>query len=185
MSYPNTDALLSSISNTVVASYTDIYEPLSLLHISAYRSSIVELSTYLKLSSTFNLDMALDAFAIDVLEHEFRFTVVYQIQSSVNNQCVRIVTKLYDGLALGSIQELFPGLNWAEREIWDLSGIFFINHPDLRRILTDYGFSGHPLRKDFPVSGFRETQYSDITKQVIYKDVELSQSLRVPAVTSV
>ena len=69
--------------------------------------------------------------------------------------------------------------------MWDLSGVFFINHPDLRRILTDYGFSGHPLRKDFPVSGFRETHYSDLLKQVSYSDVELSQSFRLPSIVPV
>jgi NADH-quinone oxidoreductase subunit C len=84
-----------------------------------------------------------------------------------------------ESVSLLSLQSLYPAFNWAEREIWDMHGVFFMRHPDLRRILTDYGFIGFPLRKDFPLSGFREVQFEDFVKHVEYSNTELTQSYRL------
>lgn len=168
------------IQGSLITAYDSLYEAQTETHLVAYRKSTEELCTVLKLSSVFNADMAVDALVVDNLENEFRFTITYIIQSTANSNYYYLVTKSADGLVLMSLQNIFSAFNWAEREIWDLSGIFFVQHPDLRRILTDYGFSGHPLRKDFPVSGFKEVQYSDIAKQIIYTEVELTQSFRIP-----
>jgi NADH:ubiquinone oxidoreductase subunit C len=89
-----------------------------------------------------------------------------------------VITKTTETTPLISSQSLFPAFNWAEREIWDFFGIFFVNHSDLRRILTDYGFSGYPLRKDFPLSGYQEVYFDDPLKSIEYRVVELSQAFR-------
>lgn len=145
----------------------------------SYRQTALELATYLKLSSLFKANSPIDSHVVDRIEDKFRFTVIYNLQSFQGNTRMQIVTKTNDLLPLISLQGVYPAFNWAEREVWDMSGIFFIKHPDLRRILTDYGFTGHPLRKDFPLSGFREVHYEDSTKHIEYDDLELSQSYRV------
>lgn len=171
------------IPNLIVNSYYDFQEP-SVYSIAIYRQNIIKTATYLKLNSQLNYEMAIDAFAVDNIENEFRFTITYILQSTSQNTCTRLILKTNTNLALLSLQNLFPAFNWAEREIWDLSGVFFLKHPDLRRILTDYGFSGHPLRKDFPLSGFWEVSYSDKIKQVTYLPLELSQGLRLPSLST-
>lgn len=173
------------INNTIINAYNDVCENLNLINITSYRNCLLETMTFFKLSSVYNCDSAIDALAIDSIENEYRFTIIYNIQSSSLNYTLRLITKTKDGLALLSVQNIYPAFNWAEREIWDLSGIFFTKHPDLRRILTDYGFSGHPLRKDFPISGFREAHYSDSIKQITYSNVELSQSYRLTGISSI
>ena len=172
-------SLLMPISQITVASFKDSSEENCHISLATFRQNTLEISTYFKLSSVWVIDNAVDAFVIDRLENEFRFTVVYQLQSTIFNYSLRLITKSKDGFALISLQSVFPAFNWAEREIWDLSGVFFIKHPDLRRILSDYGFSGHPLRKDFPVSGFKEVHYDDSIKQITYSPIELSQSFRL------
>jgi len=149
------------------------------LTLAAYRQTTVELATYIKLSSIFKATNPLDCYVIDAIESKYRFTVIYTIQSVAQNILLRIVTKTNDTRPLISLQSIYPSFNWAEREAWDMSGIFFIKHPDLRRILTDYGFTGHPLRKDFPLSGFKEVHYEDATKAIEYTALELSQNYRV------
>ena len=178
-------AIYNIIPSAIVVAYTDLHETKSLTHIVSYRSSIIETATLIKLSSLINGNYAIDGFAVDNIENKYRFTVTYLIQSSISNTGFRLITKTTDILSIASLQGIFPAFNWAEREIWDLSGVFFTNHPDLRRILTDYGFSGHPLRKDFPVSGFREVRYTDTIKQISYNTVELSQALRLPLASPV
>lgn len=143
-----------------------------------YRQATLELATYLKLSSIFKANSPIDCYVVDRIEDKFRFTAIYSIQSFNNNIRLQIISKTNDVLPLISLQSVYPAFNWAEREVWDMSGIFFIKHPDLRRILTDYGFIGHPLRKDFPLSGFREVHYEDSTKHIEYDDLELAQSYR-------
>jgi len=182
--------LLNELTNNLFTIHADVSdcslntELVIDLSISVPRNSLVSLATYLKLSSNLNYDMAVDAFAIDSPQNRYRFTILYLLQSSLNNNRIMIITKSTDNYAVLSLQNIFPAFNWAEREIWDLTGILFIKHPDLRRILTDYGFVGHPLRKDFPVSGFWEANYADKSKQVIHSQVELSQGLRLLNITS-
>ena len=176
------DNIQHQISNLFINSFYDINE-FSTCSISVYRQNLVKIATFIKLNSYVECNMAIDAFVVDNAENEFRFTVIYLLQSTSQNHSIRVITKTNSYLAILSIQSIYSAFNWAEREMWDLSGIFFIKHPDLRRILTDYGFSGHPLRKDFPLSGFSEVSYSDKIKQVVYSPLELSQGLRSPTIS--
>ena len=107
-----------------------------------------------------------------------RFSLAYVLYSLRYNTYLTIVIQTNEVLSLPSVTPLYSSAGWLEREVWDLFGIFFENHPDLRRILTDYGFSGHPLRKDFPLTGFLEVYYNDSTKRMNYEPVELSQEYR-------
>src|SRR6056297_2356796 len=114
----------------------------------------------------------------DYPERENRFEVSYELLSIHHNRRIRVKTFVNEVTPLLSMIPLYPAANWWEREIWDLFGVFFQGHPDLRRILTDYGFQGHPLRKDFPLTGFHEYRYCDSEKRVITEPVELAQEFR-------
>jgi len=116
---------------------------------------------------------------IDTPEHKLRFSVTYKLYSMVYNSHIYVVTQTDDVTPIPSVSQLYSSATWLEREIWDLFGIFFSDNPDLRRILTDYGFQGHPLRKDFPLTGFVEVYYNDSTKRLAYEPVELAQEYRV------
>ncbi|MGI9461442.1 MAG: complex I 30 kDa subunit family protein [Alphaproteobacteria bacterium] len=139
------------------------------------------------LKNKMNFAMLIDITAIDFLNDdadksipkEKRFAVVYQLLNLLSNQRLRIKLFLADEEMLESISDIFPTANWYEREVFDMYGIFFDNHPDLRRILTDYGFAGHPQRKDFPLSGYVEVYYDDDKERVQYKEVDLPQDLRM------
>lgn len=120
----------------------------------------------------------IDITAIDVPNRIYRFEVVYHLLSIVYNSRIRIKTYTDELTPLDSITEEFKGAEWYEREVWDMFGIYFLRHPDLRRILTDYGFEGHPLRKDFPLSGYVEVRYDDEKKRVVAEPLELTQEFR-------
>jgi len=137
------------------------------------------LALFCKLHSLIRSSNAIDATVIDRINSDLRFNVIYLTQSVITNSRLTLMTWGSETKPILSLQSIFPAFNWAEREIWDLYGLFFIKHPDLRRILTDYGFIGHPLRKDFPLTGFREVQYEDSIKQVEYGYTELAQSYRL------
>lgn len=115
---------------------------------------------------------------VDNLTSKYRFNVVYELLSIVFSSRIRIKIYLNEITSPTSLTKIFINANWWEREIWDLFGIYFSRHPDLRRLLTDYGFEGHPLRKDFPISGFLEVKYDLNKKQVIQEPLELAQSFR-------
>jgi len=115
---------------------------------------------------------------VDYLEKKIRFEVVYELLSIRYNNRIRIKTYVDEITTIESIISVYSAADWWEREIWDLFGIFFVNHNDLRRILTDYGFEGHPLRKDFPLSGFVEVRYDERQKRVICESLELTQEFR-------
>ncbi|XP_022917816.2 NADH dehydrogenase [ubiquinone] iron-sulfur protein 3, mitochondrial-like [Onthophagus taurus] len=119
-----------------------------------------------------------DVTAIDVPSREYRFEIFYNLLSLRFNSRIRVKTYTDELSPLDSCVCIFEGANWHEREIWDMFGIYFLNHPDLRRILTDYGFQGHPLRKDFPLSGYIEVRYDDEKKRCVYEPLELSQEFR-------
>lgn len=119
-----------------------------------------------------------DITAVDVPTRINRFEIVYNLLSTQYNSRIRVRTYTDELTPVDSICEVFVGANWYEREIWDMFGVFFANHPDLRRILTDYGFEGHPFRKDFPLSGYTEVRYDDECKRVVIEPVELSQEYR-------
>jgi NADH-quinone oxidoreductase subunit C len=120
----------------------------------------------------------IDITAVDWPERERRFDVVYHLLSPKQNRRIRVKTEVRESQPVPSIVEIFPGADWFERETFDLYGILFAGHPDLRRLLTDYGFEGHPLRKDFPLTGFVEVRYDDEQKRVVYEPVRLSQEFR-------
>ena len=120
----------------------------------------------------------IDITAADFPAKEHRFDVIYHFLSMTENKRCRVTTSLSDEEKISSITTLFECANWFEREIFDLFGIKFLSHPDLRRILTDYGFEGHPLRKDFPTTGFLEVRYDEIEKRVIYEPTTLTQGYR-------
>ena len=107
-----------------------------------------------------------------------RFEVVYELLSVRYNTRIRLKTDVNEMESIESVSQVYSGANWWEREIWDLFGIYFLNHPDLRRILTDYGFEGYPLRKDFPLSGYQEVRYDEKYKRVVYESIELAQEFR-------
>lgn len=116
---------------------------------------------------------------VDFLDKSYRFSVVYDLLSITFNSRLRIKTFINDITPVPSIVDIYINANWWEREVWDLFGIYFNKHPDLRRILTDYGFEGHPMRKDFPLSGFVEVRYDESKKRVLLEPLELSQEFRV------
>ena len=119
-----------------------------------------------------------DLTAVDFPERPERFDVVYQMLSVNNNMRLRIITRADEGDIVPSVIGLFRSADWAEREVWDMFGIYFSGHPDMRRLLTDYGFEGHPLRKDFPLTGYVEVRYSDTEGRVVYEPVHLNQEYR-------
>ena len=115
---------------------------------------------------------------VDLLTNSYRFSVVYELLSLTYNSRLRVKVFINELISLPSVTTLFINSNWWEREIWDLYGIYFDQHPDLRRILTDYGFEGHPLKKDFPLSGYIEVRYDETKKRILVEPLELTQELR-------
>jgi NADH-quinone oxidoreductase subunit C len=120
----------------------------------------------------------IDITAVDWPGRERRFDVVYHFLSPGHNRRIRVKIEVGEAAAVPSIIAVFPGADWFEREVYDLYGVPFTGHPDMRRLLTDYGFDGHPLRKDFPLTGFVEVRYDDEQKRVVYEPVRLAQEFR-------
>ena len=133
---------------------------------------------YLKTNDKFRFKQLIDITAVDYPEKEKRFKLVYLLLSHENNLRVAINFNVNEKTHVPSITKIFPSANWMEREVFDMYGISFKDHPDLRRILTDYGFEGYPLRKDFPLTGHTEVRYSEDKKKVIYEPVKLDQEYR-------
>lgn len=140
--------------------------------------SIVKVMTFLRDKPGFLFKQLIDICGADYPEREERFEVVYHLLSMKLNQRIRIKVRLKEGDALDSVINVYEGANWWEREVWDMYGIPFKGHPDLRRLLSDYTFEGYPLRKDFPLTGYVEVRYDDISKKVIYEPVKLQQAYR-------
>ena len=133
---------------------------------------------FLKADPACKFSTLIDITAVDWPEREHRFDVVYHLLSMYQNQRIRVKCPVAEGDLVPSITGVFKGANWFEREVFDLFGIVFTGHPDLRRILTDYGFRGHPLRKDFPTTGYTEVRYDEVRKRVVYEPVKLVQEYR-------
>lgn len=122
--------------------------------------------------------MLIDMFAVDYPTKENRFELVYCLLSTKYNSRIKVKTYVDEFTPVESIVDLYQSANWLEREVWDMNGIYMEQHPDLRRILTDYGFEGYPLRKDFPLSGYVEVRYDDTVKRVVCEPLELAQEFR-------
>ncbi len=148
------------------------------LTIEIARDDLIEVMTILKEDPLCRFGCLIDICGVDYPDREQRFDVVYHLLSPWLNQRIRVRLRTDESHPVPSLTGLFPGANWYEREAYDLYGILFAGHPDLRRILTDYGFQGHPLRKDFPLTGFVELRYDDELKRVVYEPVKLMQEYR-------
>ena len=144
----------------------------------AVAPGLVDLVEFLKSDSNCEFSTLVDITAVDYPGREKRFDLVYHFLSMELNQRVRVKVALREDEVIPSIVEVHPSANWFEREVFDMYGILFSGHPDLRRILTDYGFRGHPLRKDFPLTGFTEVRYDEKHKRVVYEPVDLVQEYR-------
>ncbi len=141
-------------------------------------TDILDAIRFLRDNSSCKFVNLTDICGVDYPSREKRFDVVYHFLSPVQNQRVRVKVATDENTPVASLTPLFPGAEWFEREAYDMYGILFSGHPDLRRILTDYGFDGYPLRKDFPVTGFVEVRYDDEKKRVVYEPVRLNQEMR-------
>ncbi|MGE0273327.1 MAG: NADH-quinone oxidoreductase subunit C [Alphaproteobacteria bacterium] len=148
------------------------------LMINARRESILRVLTFLRDDSNCQFKVLVDICGVDYPSRPERFEVVYNLLSLRHNQRVRVKVAAGEDTPVPSVTGVFSSAGWYERETWDLYGIFFSDHPDLRRLLTDYGFEGHPLRKDFPLTGYVEVRYDDEQKRVVYEPVKLVQEFR-------
>ncbi|MDF1599865.1 NADH-quinone oxidoreductase subunit C [Mesorhizobium sp. YIM 152430] len=141
-------------------------------------ADLIDVLEFLKNDVQCRFVSIIDICGADYPAREKRFDVVYHLLSPYTNQRIRLKVRTDEDNPIPSATEVFPGADWFERETYDLYGVLFTGHPDLRRILTDYGFEGHPLRKDFPLTGFVEVRYDDEVKRVVYEPVELKQEFR-------
>jgi NADH-quinone oxidoreductase subunit C len=148
------------------------------LTLSTTTSAVIELLTFLRDDVQCGFVCIIDVCGVDWPKREKRFDVVYHMLSPRQNLRIRVKLSVGENEPVPSATAVYPGADWFEREAWDLYGVMFTGHPDMRRILTDYGFEGHPLRKDFPTTGFVEVRYDDNAKRVVYEPVELKQEFR-------
>ena len=139
---------------------------------------LVEVIQFLKSNDSCKFRQLIDIAGVDYPTNEKRFQLVYLFLSHEMNTRIKLLIKFDLNQIIPSITKIFPSANWMEREVFDMYGVKFKNHPDLRRILTDYNFKGHPLRKDFPLTGFNEVRYSEKEKKVVYEPVKLEQNYR-------
>lgn len=155
------------------------YKLLNSVHFKVAPKDVWNFMFFLKNHTHTLFSQLIDLSFVDYPERKFRFEVFYLLLSLKYNTRYTVTSFTREGAYFDSISNIYPSANWYEREVWDMAGIFFRNHSDLRRILTDYGFKGHPLRKDFPLTGFVETRYSDSVKRVVYEKVSLAQEYRI------
>ena len=148
------------------------------IYLSIDSNDIIDVILFLKTNENTKFRQLIDITAVDFPEKEQRFRIVYLLLSHEFNTRVLIEFDISEGEKVPSLTKIFPSANWMEREVFDMYGIDFKDHPDLRRILTDYGFEGYPLRKDFPITGHNEVRYSEESKKVIYEPVKLEQNYR-------
>ncbi len=168
------DYLKSSMENAVVSVTQDRGQ----LIVTCKKDEIVKLLTYLIDDPSCLFKVLLDVCGVDYPDREKRFEIVYHLQSLRLNQRIRVKVLCGETDIIPSVTAVFSSANWYERETWDLYGVMFSEHPDLRRLLTDYGFDGHPLRKDFPLTGNVEVRYDEEQKRVVYEPVKLTQAFR-------
>ncbi len=176
------DETLDTLGKTIAAALPDAVTGYAIAHhelnVTARGADIVAVMRFLRDDRRCQFVCLIDVTAVDYPSREQRFDVVYHLLSPKLNLRIRVKVATDEDTALPSIISVFPGTDWFERETYDLYGIVFTGHPDMRRILTDYGFEGHPLRKDFPLTGFVEVRYDDELKRVVYEPVRLTQEFR-------
>jgi NADH-quinone oxidoreductase subunit C len=148
------------------------------LTVTGKAADIIRIATFLRDDPRCEFHSFIDVTAIDWPARENRFDIVYHFLSPTKNVRIRLKLEVGEHATVPSIIDVFPGANWFEREVYDLYGVPFTGHPDMRRLLTDYGFEGHPLRKDFPLTGFVEVRWDDEQKRVVYDRVKLAQEFR-------
>jgi len=148
------------------------------IYLSIDDKNLIDVILFLKTNSNTKFNQLIDITAVDYPENEKRFKIVYLFLSHEKNQRLILDLLIKENEFISSLTSVFPSANWMEREVFDMYGIEFKNHPDLRRILTDYNFKGYPLRKDFPLTGHNEVRYSEDEKKVIYEKVKLEQNYR-------
>ena len=148
------------------------------LEIEIDKESLLDVVIFLKKNNSTKFRQLIDITAVDYIGNENRFKMIYLLLSHEYNLRINITFNINENEVVNSLTKIFPSANWMEREVFDMYGIKFNDHPDLRRILTDYGFSGHPLRKDFPITGHSEVRYSEEKKKVVYEPVKLEQNYR-------
>ena len=148
------------------------------LTLTVKRESLIKVATFLRDDAAMLFKILLDVCGVDYPERPERFEAVYHFLSTRHNQRIRLKVITNETTPVPSLVDVFPTAGWFEREAWDLYGILFAGNPDLRRILTDYGFEGHPLRKDFPLTGFVQARYDEEQKRVVYEPVKLTQEFR-------
>lgn len=141
-------------------------------------AGVIPVMSFLKYHTAAEYTMVADITAVDYPTRSNRFEVVYNLLSVRHNSRIRVKTYADEATPVPSITSLYDGANWYEREVYDLFGVFFVGHPDLRRIMTDYGFDGHPLRKDFPLTGYTEIRYDEEKKRIVVEPLELTQAFR-------
>ncbi len=164
----------SQLPNDVMEQWTANRE----LNVVVRSEGIARTLKFLRQDSNCLFEMLVDVCGVDYPERQERFEVVYNLLSLRHNQRVRVKLAVDEGVAVPSVHDIFPSASWFERECWDMYGVFFSGHPDLRRLLTDYGFDGHPFRKDFPLTGYVEVRYDDEERRVVYEPVKLTQAFR-------
>ena len=148
------------------------------LYIDINKDDLLDVTLFLKTNKNTKFRQLIDITAVDFPEEAQRFKLVYLFLSHEFNQRIILSYNVNENEIVNSLTSIFPAANWMEREVFDMYGVNFKDHPDLRRILTDYGFEGHPLRKDFPLTGHTEVRYDDLEKKVIYEPVKLTQEFR-------
>ena len=181
MSYPNKRFiedlvdLIKSLMNFCEYEITNEKNEISIL---IKKEDLISTLMFLKDNPSISMESLIDITAIDYPGNEKRFILVYNLLSVSKNFRIKVKTKTNEDNPVSSVTEVFPCANWYEREVWDLFGIRFLGHPDLRRILTDYDFDGHPLRKDFPLTGFTQVRFDDELGKVVNEPVKLDQEFR-------
>jgi len=174
----NIEGLEKKINSELTTKIKDSKISHNQLYLSINLEDLLDVVLLLKTNKDIKFRQLIDITAVDYPEHEKRFKMVYLLLSHQFNQRIILSYFIHESDQINSLTKIFPSANWMEREIFDMYGIKFSDHPDLRRILTDYGFQGHPLRKDFPLTGHKEVRYSEEEKKVIYEPVKLEQNFR-------
>ncbi|MDB5573542.1 MAG: dehydrogenase [Tardiphaga sp.] len=172
------DTLGQTIAGALAGAVTGHAVAFGELTLNVEAARIVEIATFLRDDPGCRFISFIDVTAVDYPGREKRFDVVYHLMSPTMNARIRLRAEADETTQVPSIIDVFPGADWFERECYDLYGVIFTGHPDMRRLLTDYGFDGHPLRKDFPLTGFVEVRYDDAEKRVVYEPVRLNQEFR-------